>query len=239
MALLDDLKTTVSGYLAGNYETYEPKNIPLPEDIGLGNKAAKMQATALFIDVRQSSDITEAFRLQTAAKMMKGYFRGAVKIVRANNGHVRSFNGDGMLAFFMGDYRSNNAAKAAMQVRWFVGKVLQPEFQSYFKNNLTALGKALDFSIGCGLDEGQIFAVRVGIKGTNDVAWVGRPTNTAAKLASIPDPNRIRVTRAVYERLNKDRKYAGDKHMWKDEVFKEIGGVTRAYRWSTWWWEIS
>jgi class 3 adenylate cyclase len=239
MGLLDDLATTVSGYLAGNYETYEPKDVPLPEEVGLGNKAAKLTATALFIDVRQSSDITEAFRLQTAAKMMKAYFHGAVKVVRANSGHVRSFNGDGMLALFMGDTRSSNATKAAMQVRWFVDEVLQPQFRSYFRNNLAALGKALDFSIGCGLDDGQIFAVRVGIKGTNDVAWVGRATNTAAKLASFTDPNRVRVTRAVYQRLNKDRKYSGDQHMWSDEVFKEIGGVSRAYRWSTWRWKIS
>lgn len=57
-------------------------------------------ATTLFVDVRQSSDITQVFRLQTAAKMMKAYFDGGVRIVNANDGYVRSFNGDGMLALF-------------------------------------------------------------------------------------------------------------------------------------------
>lgn len=238
MALLDDLKTSVSGYLAGTYETYEPKDVPLPEAIGLGNKAAKMTATALFIDVRQSSDITEAFRLQTAAKMMKAYFRGAVTVVNANDGYVRSFNGDGMLAFFMGDRRSTNATTAAMQVRWFVDEVLRPQFRTYFEKNAKALGNALDFSIGCGLDDGDIFAVRVGIKGTNDVAWVGRPTNTAAKLASFPEPNRVRVTRAVYQRLQANRKKQGEKSIWSAEAMTKIGGVSRGYRWSTWRWKI-
>jgi class 3 adenylate cyclase len=126
-----------------------------------------------------------------------------------------------------------------MQLRWFVDEGLRSQFRSYFKNNSTALGKALNFSIGCGLDDGEIFAVRVGIKGTNDVAWVGRPTNTAAKLASYTNPDRVRVTRAIYQRLNKDKKFTDGKHMWSNEVMEAIGGVNRAYRWSTWRWPIS
>src|SRR5215211_1166916 len=146
MSLVSDLEKKVSNYLAGDYQTYEPQGVPNPEDIPLGNEAARLKATTLFIDVRQSSDITNAFRRQTAAKMMKGYFDGAVRIINKNGGKVRSFNGDGMLAIFVGDYRSNNAVKAAMQVDWFVLYVLQPKFQHYFKNNQSALGNALGFS---------------------------------------------------------------------------------------------
>ncbi len=98
MSLGSNLERIVSDYLAGEYETYEPQGVPSPESIALVNKAAKLEATTLFVDVRQSSDITNAFRRRTAAKMVKGYFDGAVRIVRANDGEVRSFNGDGLLA---------------------------------------------------------------------------------------------------------------------------------------------
>ena|SRR5215204_5649041 len=111
MSFKNELQEIVSNYLAGDYETYEPQGVPDPEDIQLGNKAAKLEATALFIDVRQSSDITNAFRRQTAAKIMKGYFNGAVRIINKNEGKVRSFNGDGMLAIFVGDTRSNKQLK--------------------------------------------------------------------------------------------------------------------------------
>ena len=47
MALSDDLNRMVSDYLAGDYETYEPRGVPNPEDIALGNKAAKLDATTL------------------------------------------------------------------------------------------------------------------------------------------------------------------------------------------------
>src|SRR5215203_6371657 len=236
MSLGSDLEKKVSNYLAGDYQTYEPQGVPNPEDIPLGNEAARLKATTLFIDVNQSSDIANAFRRQTAAKMMKGYFDGAVRIINSNNGKVRSFNGDGMLAIFIGDYRSSNAVKSAMQVDWFVWNVLQPKFRRYFSNNQAALGQALDFEIGCGLDNGEIFAVRVGIKGTNDVAWVGRCTNTSAKLASsVSSPRSIAITREVYSRMIDKHKYdsPGGRHLWSNEHTKSIGGVSRAIRTTT------
>lgn len=236
-----DLEKTVGDYLAGSYETYQPRGVPESSDIPLGNKAAKLTATALFIDLRQSSDITNAFRRQTAAKMMKGYFHGAVKVINANDGLVRSFNGDGMLALFVGDFRSSNAAKAAMQVVWFVRNILRPRLERYFNSNRAALGQDLGFSIGCGLDDGDIYAVRIGIRGTNDVAWVGRCTNTAAKLSNVlTEPHQIAVTREVYSRMNNNRRTSTDgRAMWTGETAGTFGGSVRTYRTSSWGWVIS
>src|SRR3954470_12084490 len=107
-----DLKGVVDNYLAGTYTTFQPRGIPVAADITLGNQAAKLTATALFIDLRQSSDITNAFRRQTAAKMLKAFIGGSVRIINQNGGQVRSFNGDGMLALFVGDNRSTPATKA-------------------------------------------------------------------------------------------------------------------------------
>lgn len=123
-----------------------------------------------------------------------------------------------------------------MQVRWFVEHVLWPKFNGYFDANKAARGARLNFSIGAGLGKGDIYAVRVGIRGTNDVAWVGRCTNTAAKLSNVLyHPRSIAVTRAVYDRLNSDRKYSDGRHMWSDERFDHFGGVSRAYRTTTFW----
>jgi adenylate cyclase len=240
MTLLDDVKASVSTYMTGTYETFEPRDIPVPKDIPQGAKAAKLTATSLFIDLRQSSDITNALRRQTAAKMLKAYFSGAVRIINANNGSVRSFNGDGMLALFRDDSRSINGAKAAMQVRWFVQEILQPRFEQYFQSNRKAFGRSLGFDIGCGLDDGDIYAVKVGIRGTNDVAWVGRCTNTSAKLSNLAaSPRRILITRAIYQRLDNSRKSSNGVAMWSDEVMREIGGVRRAIRSTSYRWRVA
>lgn len=240
MTLLETLNEKVAQYLEGDYQTSSPRTVPNPEDIPLGNGAAELTATALFIDVRQSSDITNAFRRQTAAKMMKAYFDGTVRIVNANEGQVRSFNGDGLLALFIGDFRSSNAAKAAMQVSYFVSEILGGSFSRYFAANRAAVGNSLDFSVGAGLDDGVILAVRVGIQGTNDVAWVGRCTNTAAKLAGIMPAGRIAATREVFNRLHESRKFGSQTgaSMWSDERLDSFGGIRRGYRTSGWTWRI-
>lgn len=234
-----ELSTMVASYMAGTYDTVTTRSVPLAEDVPLGNKAKLLTATALFIDIRQSSDITNSFRRQTAAKMLKSYFDGAVRIIRHNGGEVRSFNGDGMLALFIGGQQRNNAVKAAMQVKWFVQFVLWPKFNAYFGNNQNARGKRLSFSVGCGIDHGDIYAVKVGIRGTNDVAWVGRCTNTAAKLSNVlRSPDNIGATRAVYGALHASRTHTDGEHMWSDQASGDFGGVLRLYRTTSWWWAV-
>ena len=170
---------------------------------------------------------------------MKSYFSGAVKIINDNGGKVRSFNGDGMLAFFMGDTRTSPAVKSAMQIDWFVGNVLRPRFRKYFENNPSALGKALDFEIGAGIDDGWIYAVKVGIKGTNDVAWVGRATNTAAKLSNVgKGDGNIYITGIAYDRLHNWAKLSSGTNMWSDMTFMDIAGTNRGVRSTTYWWKL-
>jgi class 3 adenylate cyclase len=142
-----------------------------------------------------------------------------------------------MLAFFTGDGRSSAASKSAMHVSWFVTEILGAQFLTYFRNNRKALGQALDFTIGCGIDDGYVFAVRVGIRGSNDVAWVGRCTNIAAKLASRVEPlSTVLITQDVYSRLNKASKYHGATDMWSPPQTMRIGGIDRRVRGSSYWW---
>lgn len=241
MTLLEEIEAKVASYLSGEYKVTKKTSVPYPENVPLGNEAAQLEATTLFIDVRQSSDITNTFRRQTAAKMMKAYFDGAVRIINKNDGAVRSFNGDGMLAIFVGDKQADQAVKSAMQVKWFVQKVLEPEFRGYFESNQKAVGQALDFSVGAGIDNGTIFAVRVGIKGTNDVAWVGRCTNTSAKLANVTKaPKSIAISGKTYNLLSdSSRTSSGGSPMWTDLEDMTIGGVDRRIRRSSFRWVVT
>ncbi|MEA2676618.1 MAG: hypothetical protein QOJ81_759 [Chloroflexota bacterium] len=240
MATKAELQAMVAEQLAGTYATSTPRTVPLPEAVPLGKKASLLTATALFMDLRQSSDITNSFRRQTAAKMLKAYFDGAVRIVNGRGGAVRSFNGDGMLALFIGDTRTTDAVRAAMEVEWFVTQILWPRFDRYFNADSASRGAPLKFSVGYGIDDGDIYAVKVGIRGTNDVAWVGRCTNTAAKLSGILDfPHNIGITAQGYSRLNKSAQNTipGDAK-WSAERAEVFGGVRRRYRVSDYYREI-
>jgi class 3 adenylate cyclase len=238
VARTDDLKKLVGDYMSGAYKTSTPRDVPAIQEIQRGKYAATFDATALFLDVRQSSDMTNAFRLQTAAKMLKSYFYGAVKIIHHHGGQVVSFNGDGMLALFTGKTRTGPAVRSAMEIKWFLENILQPKFDAYFNNNARAAGLTFDF--GAGIDDSSIFAVKVGIRGTNDITWVGRGANTAAKLANVAaSPRRILITEEAYGRLSKYKVSSDGRSMWSDPATQTVGGVTRKVRSSGWGYVIS
>lgn len=234
-----DLRALTEGHMAGTYDVTNTRGVPMPEDIGLGAKAHSFEATSLFVDLRQSSAITNAFRRQTAAKMLKAYFEGTVRIIKMNGGEVRSFNGDGMLALFIGPAQADQAVKAAMQMKWFVRQVLQPQFNGLF-TAAAKRGTRLDFSTGCGIDSGIVYAVRVGMKGTNDIAWVGRGTNTAAKLSNLlHHPRSIGVTGVVYDQLSEQCLNSNGKAMWSSLIRETFGGAERHYRTTTYHWSVA
>lgn len=189
----------------------------------------------LFIDIRESTAIVDGFRRVTAAKMYKSFLWGVAKIARSNSGELRSFNGDGVLIAFNGDLKCTNAAKAALQMSWFVKNVLKPKLEKYFQNNNQLYD--LDFDFDIGIDVGTILVVRGGIRGenNNDLVWVGNATNNAVKLSSLPDPGyHLFISEAAYSKLHNSSKLSGDKPIWERRTWKD----KIVYR-SNWTWKPS
>ncbi len=67
MGLLEEATADVDNYLAGTYDVTKPQDVPDNDEVPLGKKAMEFEATALFVDVRQSTDITFALSTATGA----------------------------------------------------------------------------------------------------------------------------------------------------------------------------
>lgn len=171
-------------FFDGDYEIIQGRVIPSVSEVAFGRFGKEVELAMLFIDVKESTKIVDAFRLKTAARMYQSFLRGVTLIALKNGGEVRSFNGDGVLVTFHGDSKCNNAVRSALQIMDFVKSVLKPKLKSYFINNKQA--EDLVFDCGIGIDVGNIFVVRGGAKGddNNDLVWVGNPTNYAVKLSA-------------------------------------------------------
>ena len=72
-----------------------------------GNTGLKFEATVLYIDMRNSTEILNKHNRATVAKMHMAYFHTVVKIANSLGGEVRSFNGDSMLVFFKGPQKAH------------------------------------------------------------------------------------------------------------------------------------
>jgi class 3 adenylate cyclase len=216
----DNLINDTNYFFDGDYETVLGRVIPSVDEVAFGRYGKEVELAMLFIDVKESTKIVDAFRLKTAARMYQSFLRGVTLIALKNDGEVRSFNGDGVLITFYGEFKCNNAVRSALQMMNFANTILKPKLKSYFTNNKQA--QNLVFDCGIGIDVGSVFVVRGGAKGddNNDLVWVGNPTNYAVKLSaqskvqitsqstSIPTTKiyNIHITNRVYSKLKPELK---------------------------------
>ncbi len=235
MSLKQELDTAVDDFFSGNYEITEGTVIPDIADIEFGKKGRELELAMMFIDIRESTKIVGAFRRTTAARMYKSFLWGVAKIARANEGELRSFNGDGVLMAFIGETKRTNAVKAALQMSWFCQNILQPKLSKYFENNNEL--KDLEFDFGIGIDVGKVLVVRGGIKGenNNDLVWAGNATNYAVKLSGLSKEGRhIYISEDVYKNMAEKIGNTPKKDMWEERTWNDMGGIT-IYRTNYWW----
>ena len=143
-------------------------------------------------------------------------------VVSENGGEIRSFTGDGLLAFWPAYQKTQicSAVKTAMTTKWLVDIKLSSLFEKY---------KKIDFGIG--IDWGNVYIVRAGIprnSNNNDLVFIGMCVNYATAIANQAyGPNHVEISVDVYNNLLDDWKYGKSNgqrvDMWKDGKVKWKG----------------
>jgi class 3 adenylate cyclase len=87
-----------------------------------------------------------------------------------------------------------------------------------------------------GVDTSKLFIARTGIRGNNDLVWVGNAANHAAKMAALPTRYPTYITAEVYGRLADWAKFGGKYP--KENMWADLGTGDMGYRiyGSTYWW---
>jgi class 3 adenylate cyclase len=65
-----------------------------------------------------------------------------------------------------------------------------------------------------GIDASPLRAARIGVRGENDIVWVGRAANHAAKLCNL-SKHSVWITQAVHDNMHDSVKNANGVSMWK------------------------
>lgn len=234
--LSDKIKEDTDEYFSGSYDVQEARVVPKASDVKFGKYGKQMELAMMFVDIRESTKIVDGFRRTTAARMYKSFLQSVVKIVNKYNGEVKSFNGDGVLAVFGGDYKCNNAVLASYAINWYVVEVLRPIMEKYFSNNQKL--QDMKFNYGIGVDLGTVLIIRAGVKGTDssDLVWAGNATNLSVKLNALSsESNPIYITNRVYNRLDdKNKTYLdSDTNVWEKRYWTKMDDMI-VYRTNYW-----
>lgn len=230
MALLKDLNERLDEYINQAYEIEKTTIVPDTDNpkLTFGNKGLTCEFAFLFMDIRKSSQLHEQYGFKKAAKIYQGFHDINVRVIEENYGFVRSFDGDRVMAVFVGNMKNSNAVKAAMQIQWAIRNILNPKF-------------GVKIACGGGIDYGEILVTKVGKgrdKNNNDLVWIGKADNYASHLSNEANDSII-VSINTYKALSEDRKISNGKEMWSLKELILKNGVKISCYESKWGWVIN
>lgn len=231
MSLVDDYTEAVEKIFKETWTTRDGQKVPESEDLGLGNDAVKLDGTVLYADLDESTNLVDNYDPEFAAEIYKAYLSCAAKVIRSEGGEITSYDGDRIMAVYIGDSKNTAAARSALKINYTVTEIINPLIKKHYPTTSYQVKQVV------GIDTSDLFIARTGIRGSNDLVWVGRAANYAAKLCSLSANYPSRLTETVYNLLHESVKYSNDgKSVWEIDGWENINGV-RIYR-STWWWKI-
>lgn len=233
MALADDIKAEVTRVFRDQWSTRNGLVVPEPEDISLSNEAVEFeQATVLYADLSGSTAMVDGKKWWFAAEVYKTFLYCAAKIVRAEGGSITSYDGDRIMGVFIGDYQCTRAARCGLKINFAVQHIVNPMLAARYPDAKYAVKQVV------GIDVSSVRAARTGVRGGNDIVWVGRAANYAAKLTDLDLAQRTWITEAIYNRINDAAKFGGEQkeNMWKKFTWSQHGNM--AIYGSTWTWRL-
>ena len=182
MSLSDDLKNDVNNIISTNWNLRKGQKVPTTSEVALNGGAVELEATFLYADLANSSRMAKVFDRRVTAKIIKTFLATTARVIRSLDGEIVSFDGDRIMGVFIGDSKNTTAAKCALQIKYTVHNIIRPKFEEKYE---TVKNASFRIDHGAGVDSGTVLAVRGGARGANDLIWIGRAPNLAAKLSDI------------------------------------------------------
>ncbi|KAB2761972.1 adenylate/guanylate cyclase domain-containing protein [Brucella anthropi] len=135
------------------------------------------------------------------------------------------------MAVYVGDYKNTKAAKSALMINWANKQVIQPALDAQYS------GTQFQINHTVGIDTSKLLVAKTGVRGANDLVWVGRAANWAAKLTTLSHDTPTWITKAVYDKLNDEAKFTNGNNMWRHHLWTSMKN-SDIYS-SSWWWSVS
>ena len=231
MGLKDDLVTEVKSIFAAQWEVQTTASVPAPEDLRLNANHAKdlETATVLYADLDGSTNMVDNYDWSFSAEVYKAYLRCAAAIIRSESGVITAYDGDRVMAVFTGDSKNTSAVRCALKINYAVCEIIRPALKKQYPSKNFTLNHVI------GVDTSQLRTARIGVRGDNDLVWIGRAANYAAKLTTLSD-KATWITKAVYDQMHEDVKITSGTNMWEARHWTSMNNLP-VYC-STYWWRI-
>jgi class 3 adenylate cyclase len=231
MGLKDNLKAEVEATFSSGWEVQSTASVPAPEDLRLNANHAKdlEAATVLYADLDGSTNMVDNFDWRFSAEVYKTYLRCAAQVIKSENGVITSYDGDRVMAIFTGNSKNTSAVRCALKINYAVCEIIRPALKAQYPNSNFILKHVV------GVDTSRMRTARIGVRVDNDLVWIGRAANYAAKLTTLSD-KATWITKSVYDQMREEVKFSKGKNMWEKRIWKTMNNMP-VYC-STYWWPV-
>ena len=160
--------------------------------------AERKVVTALFADLVGFTALSERLEPAVLARVLNGYFQRMSDAIHEHGGHVSTFLGDGILAYFgalqPNPWQCDDAVRAALAMRGAIRD---------YNVELAAEGLP-PLAVGIGIHRGPGLAGLVGSRERMEYAFVGRTVNLAARVQSLTRAHQVDIllTESLREQLD-------------------------------------
>jgi len=231
MGLKADLTAEVAEIFRAAWSERDGAVVPSDDSLKLGNDAIKLEATVLYADLADSTALVDGYQRPFVAEIYKAFLHCSAKIIRSQDGSITAYDGDRIMAVFIGKTKNSDAARTALKINWAVRDMIRPAVMKQYAGNTYTLKHVV------GVDTSDLYVARTGVRGANDLVWVGRASNYAAKLAALPDNHASYITKEVYDKLMDNVKLSSNgQAMWEAVKWNTFDNRT-IYR-SSWQWAL-
>jgi class 3 adenylate cyclase len=136
---------------------------------GLDLEGEEVEATLLFLDVRNFTAFAERARPREVVALLDGLWEIVVPVLLRHGGHANKFIGDGLLGVFGTPDRHRDHADRAVAAATEIVALVRKRYRGRF-------------GVGIGLNSGRVVTGTVGGGGRVDFTVIGDAVNTAARV---------------------------------------------------------
>ncbi|MBI5555476.1 MAG: GAF domain-containing protein [Elusimicrobia bacterium] len=155
----------------------------------------KKNVTILFADIREFSSLSEEMEPELLVRFLNEYFTRMVDIIFKYGGTVDKFVGDEIMAIFGAPITQADdelrAIKTAVEMQQEMHRL-----QEYWQKSIKP------FSIGIGINSGEVIAGNIGSNKHMDYTVIGDVVNSAKRLETQAAGGKILVSKNVRQKAN-------------------------------------
>lgn len=176
------------------------------------------------VDLKGSTSLNFRKHAQTSARLYEAITGNCARIVERFDPDFVDIQGDGLFGLYHGERAFERAICAGITLKTFSERSVVPSIEENMSDRFP------DTGLKVGMASGVLAVKKVGVRGTTEPVWAGKPVNWATKCAQKADANQLVATQSVYNKFE-DNDYVTyscgcpdgtAKRLWEDTAVEKL-----------------